>query len=224
MIPIPRVLLAPAFISTSFHLATLRELFIMSSETAASAPSAPPSVFSTGARVSTQYGLGEVTGVRWAPDGITAEFYEVKLEYGRAVLTSSCVSAADVTLDELIAAADASRAAGNARYKERDYDTALLNYRLATAAFREETGAFKGVITDAQKRAMRDSIVKSLSNMAMVYIAKGEPSSLAEAIAVAGHVRSPRPHHRRPRSLLSIKASRRAPPPSRRHSRWIRST
>jgi hypothetical protein len=162
----------------------------MSSETAgaSSAPTAPL-VFSTGARVSTQYGVGEVTGVRWTPDGARAEFYEVKLDYANAVLASSCVSAADATLDELIAAADASRVAGNARYKERDYDTALLNYRLATSAFSKESGAFRGVITDAQKRTMRDLIVKTLSNMAMVYIAKGDQSSLAEAIVAAGHVR-----------------------------------
>jgi hypothetical protein len=148
------------------------------------APSVENEIFIVGARVSTAYGRGVVTGIRASPN-----FYEVRLDFGTAALVPSVVRARrtdDLTFDEVIADTDALRAKGNAAYAAKDFDAAIFNYNQisVTLALSPPT------LTIPQKAAMREAIVKALSNSAQARISKGDLKSAEEAVRCTCHVRN----------------------------------
>lgn len=141
-------------------------------------------VFNLGARVSTAYGRGVVTSIRTSPD-----VYEVKLDFGTGFLAASSVKIRrldDLSFDEIIDDTETLRARGNAAFAAKDYDAALQNYKMIA----DTLSLSASYITLPQRHAMREAIVKSLSNITQARICKGDIESAKIAVTSASDVRA----------------------------------
>ena len=139
-------------------------------------------VFIVGARVSTAYGRGAVTGLRGAP--ASPDVYCVQLDFGTAYLAAAAVTARaldDLTFEEIIADTETLRARGNAAFAAKDYDAAILNYHLISGTLALAPRS----LTLPQRFAMRESIVKALSNACQARINKGDVESAKSAVRSA---------------------------------------
>ncbi len=143
-------------------------------------------VFNVGARVSTAYGRGVVTSIRTSPD-----VYEVKLDFGTGFLAASTVRMRrldDLSFDEIIDDTETLRARGNGAFAAKDYDAALKNYHMIN----DTLGLSARNITEPQRYAMREAIVKALSNITQALICKGGIESAKKAVHDASEVRGAR--------------------------------
>ena len=141
-------------------------------------------ILNLGARVSSAYGRGVITSVRTSPD-----VYVVQLSFGIGFLAAGSVQKRrldDLFFHEIIDDTETLRARGNAAFAAKDYDAALKNYGLIADTLSLSTGT----LTMPQRRAMREAIVKSLSNITQAHISKGDIESAKSAVRSASDVRA----------------------------------
>jgi hypothetical protein len=142
---------------------------------------APPSRFAAGARVSTPFGRGRVREIRRADDRIdyVVTLLDCKLTGGQPAVgylsPDSVKERPDLEFEEVIEDANGLRNRGNDAFKAREFDVACFAYGKCVEILEKTPGD----LTEEQRDALRDAIVKALSNLTMAFLAKPEPAYAA---------------------------------------------
>jgi hypothetical protein len=142
---------------------------------------APPTRYKTGARIATPFGRGRIRELRRSEERIdyVVSLLDCRLtgdQPATGYLAPDKVSErAQLQFEEIIEDANGLRNRGNEAFKGREFDVACFAYGKCVEILEQTPRE----LSEEQRDALRDAIVKALSNLTMAFLAKPDPSFAA---------------------------------------------